>query len=324
LTDNIPIKEIFLPVAVTLVIFFVSLLFPPLGIVIGVFSPVPLVWIYLRGGKQIGLVCLVVACVIILFAFGVRYALFFMAEYGVMAFILGETVRFRLPIEKCIVFTALGSAFMSAVVLSFAFSTEEVSLEEFIQEQVQVHVKQSAETFKSMGNKPEDQAAFEKILNRIAELLAVAYPSFIFVGSLFGALVNYSVSRYFWRRQTDAYPFFEEKFNSWVLQENFIWAFIASAGIAWFVPEGSLFGIGINGLIVCLAVYVLQGLAIAFHFLESKSVPKFLWVLLVAFVFSQPVLIGLLIGLGVFDLWADFRKLKVVEASPQDYDEDQN
>ncbi len=247
-----------------------------------------------------------------------------MAEYGVMAFILGETVRFRLPIEKCIIFTALGSAFMSAVVLSFAFSTEEVSLEEFIQEQVQVHVKQSAETFKTMGNKPEDQAAFEKILNRIADLLAIAYPSFIFVGSLFGALVNYSVSRYFWRRQTNAYPFFEEKFNSWVLQENFIWAFIASAGIVWFVPEGSLFGIGINGLIICLAVYVLQGLAIAFHFLESKSVPNFLWVLLVAFVFSQPILIGLLVGLGVFDLWADFRKLKVVEAPPQDYDEDQN
>jgi uncharacterized protein YybS (DUF2232 family) len=322
LTDNIPLKEIFLPVAVTLVIFLTSLLFPPLGIVIGVFSPVPLVWVYLRGGKQIGLICLAVACGVILLAFGARHALFFMAEYGVMAFVLGETVRFRFPIEKCVGFTALASALMSAAVLTFAFSTEEVSLEEFIQQQVEVHVKQSAETFKSMGNDLGDQAAFEKTLNRIAGLLATAYPSFIFVGSLFGALVNYSVARYVWKKQVDAYPFFEEKFNSWVLQENFIWAFIASAGIVWFTSEGSLFGFGLNGLIICLAVYILQGLAIAFHFLESKSVPRFLWVLLVAFIFSQPILIGLLVGLGIFDLWADFRKLKVVEASPQDLDED--
>ncbi len=322
MTDNIPIKEIFLPVALTLAIFFTSLLFPPLGIVVGVFSPVPLVWSYLRGGKQIGLICLAIACGIILIAFGARHALFFMAEYGVMAFVLGETVRFRLPFEHCVGFTALGSALMSAAVLSFAFSTEEANLEEFIQEQVAVHVKQSAETFKAMGNDPGDQAAFEKTLNRIAGLLATAYPSFIFVGSLFGALVNYSLARFIWRRQANAYPFFEEKFNSWVLQENFIWIFIASAAIVWFAPEGNLFGLGINGLIVCLAVYILQGLAIAFHFLESKSVPSFLWVLLVAFIFTQPILIGLLIGLGIFDLWADFRKLKVVEAPQQDLDKD--
>ena len=322
MTDKIPARDVLLPVAATLVIFLSSLLVPPLGIVIGILSPVPLIFIYLRGGKQVGLICLAIVVAVIFVTYSPRHALFFLAEYGVIAFIMGETIRFRFPIEKIIAFTALGSTFMSAAILSFAYTNEDLSLEEFIQEQVEVHLNQSADTFKAMGNDPGQQETFEKLLKRIANLLAVAYPSFIFVGSLFGSLVNYSVIGFFWRRVPDSYPYFEEKFNAWVLQENFIWAFIVSVGIVWFVPDGDLLVIGINGLVMSLAVYTLQGMAIAYHFLESKNVPRFVWVLLTAFIFSQPLLIGLLVGIGVFDLWADFRKLKTVKISKnEDLDE---
>ena len=322
MTDNFPLKEIFFTVVLTLLIFLTSLRFFPLGIVIGVFSPAPLFWSYLRWGKQIGVICSAITCVIVLFVFGVKLALFFIAEYGVMAIILGETVRLRLSIEKCIGFAALGSALMSAVVLSFAFSTGEASLEEFIKKQVASQVKKSAENFNTVESDVGDQAAFEKTLNKIAGLLANAYPSLILVGSLFGTLVNYSIVGFIWKRQPNFFLFFEEKFNDWVLQESFIWVFIVSAGFVWLAPEDEFFKLGINGFIFCLVVYILQGLAIVFYFLESKSVPNFLWIILVIFIFSQPILIGLLAGLGIFDLWSDFRKLKTVKTEPQDFDKD--
>jgi len=46
------------------------------------------------------------------------------------------------------------------------------------------------------------------------------------------------------------------------------------------------------------------------HFLKARNVQVFFWFVLFILIFVQPLLIGLVAGLGVFDIWADFRKLR--------------
>ncbi|NIQ02818.1 MAG: DUF2232 domain-containing protein, partial [Nitrospinaceae bacterium] len=65
-----------------------------------------------------------------------------------------------------------------------------------------------------------------------------------------------------------------------------------------------------NVFIVMLVIYFFQGMAVSIHLLEAKRIPKPIWVVVFFLVFLQPVLLGIVIGLGVFDIWADFRKLR--------------
>ena len=44
--------------------------------------------------------------------------------------------------------------------------------------------------------------------------------------------------------------------------------------------------------------------------LKARKVPIFLWLFLFIIIFAQPLFIGLIAGMGVFDIWADFRKIR--------------
>ena len=59
-----------------------------------------------------------------------------------------------------------------------------------------------------------------------------------------------------------------------------------------------------------VVVYFAQGISIVIHFLKARKVPVFLWFIIFILIFAQPLLIGLVAGMGVFDMWVDFRKIR--------------
>ena len=80
-----------------------------------------------------------------------------------------------------------------------------------------------------------------------------------------------------------------------------------------FLGQGMLADAGLNIFLVMLVIYFAQGLSIVVHFLKARNVQVVFWFVLFILIFVQPLLIGLVAGLGVFDIWADFRKLRSVE-----------
>ena len=104
------------------------------------------------------------------------------------------------------------------------------------------------------------------------------------------------------------------------MPERLVWLFIFSAG-SLFLPDEEFRVVGLNVFMVMLGIYFFQGLAIATHFLESKAAPVFLWLIVFILVFTQPVVMGVVAGLGLFDLWVDFRKFKT-DKSDQDVEND--
>lgn len=97
-------------------------------------------------------------------------------------------------------------------------------------------------------------------------------------------------------------------FRLWQLPDRLIWIVIVSAGLA-FVPSDIIRPIAVNLIIVLSTIYSFQGFAISVFFMNKWNVPilfrSFIYVMLV---FQQVGSIILLI-LGVFDTWVDFRKL---------------
>ena len=323
--EPVRIQDIAVPATLVLILFFVALIIPVLGVVIGIFSPVPLIYVYLQRGRETGLAGIAAVALVLLIFFGIRHAVFFLAEYGILAAILSETIRMRLPVDRSAFLGALGTGFASGILLYLTFSGSDGSVVDFLKEQIKGHLLQSMEAIKDVSKGDEALEVWdEAMIDSLAGKFALAYPAFIYAGCMFASLVNYGVAGLFWRRLGGSSGYFADRFSLWSLPETSIWALIGSSAAVWFLDAGVIYAVGLNLLILSSLVYCLQGAAIAIFFLEARAIPFFLWIVLFLFIFTQPLLIGILIGMGVFDLWADFRKLKpkLTPDSEEDEEED--
>ena len=225
---------------------------------------------------------------------------------------MAEAIRFRLSFDKCISFSALVSAVLSIVLLLFVFTDREATLLEFFQKQIDGHFAQSIESLKAIGDKSEELKVVQDFADKASGSLAQAYPSFIVLGAFVTALINYYATRFLWRRIYGYDMFHEARFSGWVIPDQVIWVLIGSSAV-FLLADNALGSIGINLLLMTLVAYFIQGMAITIYFLESRNVPVFFWILMFFVILLQPLLVGVSIGLGIFDTWMDLRKIRVVE-----------
>ena len=87
-----------------------------------------------------------------------------------------------------------------------------------------------------------------------------------------------------------------------------VWVFIGCA-MALMIPAGPVKMIGINCLIVLMLVYFFQGIAVVSFFFQQKNAPMALKGFCYFLIAVQVYVLILVIGLGFFDNWIDFRKL---------------
>ncbi len=104
----------------------------------------------------------------------------------------------------------------------------------------------------------------------------------------------------------DDTPFFTVRAHEWKAPEHLVWVLIVS-GFLLFAPWLALRGIGANGVIICLTIYLFQGMAVVNYFLESKEIAAPVRGMIYIFIFiSRLAMLGVAL-LGLFDLWIDLR-----------------
>jgi len=302
-------QNLLLPVVLVFALLFALVVFPPLGALVGVLSPFPLVFIYLQRGQQVALVLMALIFGVLWFLVGQDQALLFMAEYAVMAFVLGEMIRARFPGDWCIGASSLISGGVSILLLIALLGDQETTVKEFFEKQIRAHFAQSIETFQSVGENKAEIEDMKSLVEKTVGGFASSYPAFVLVGSLISAMANYSLLRVVWSRIYGPGLFSERTFDEWICPENLVWGFIA-ASAALFLGQGMVADAGLNLFVVMMVIYFAQGTSIVVHFLKARKVPVFLWFVLFILIFAQPLLIGLVAGIGVFDIWVDFRKIR--------------
>lgn len=272
-------------------------------------APAPLIFVYLQRGQVVGLILMGLVFAALFVMMGSAQALLFAAEYVVMATIMAETIKAQLTMDRCIFLSALGSTTLATFLMFVLFADRETSLTDFFQAEIMKHFEQSLEALKSMGEGQTELDSMQEFFEQSSRTFAMAYPAFIMVGSLITAAVNYFLIRIMWIKIYGETLFLKEKFSELVLPDFLIWALILSSGSLFFIgsPVGT---VGMNLFAMVILVYLFQGLAILVHILISKGIPIFLWVLIFFIIIIQPILMGFLVGLGVFDIWVDFRKIR--------------
>jgi uncharacterized protein YybS (DUF2232 family) len=306
------ITRFILSLASTLFLFISGILVPPAGIALLPFVPQPVLVFGLTCGIRWGLGVLLVAA-IILFAFAEELAFI----YGVFALVVALLFGFlgRLRVIEFLVMAVTTVAFtLTAGLLFYFFGSWSAMIHDF-RESLTHQLAAAMRVHEKMGFPQESLELLRERMPQVVETLLQLLPALVFVSLAVTVLINVIlVCRRFPERRSEWLSI--DTLREWKGPEPMVWGLIA-CGFALFIPglDWSKI-IAINVLVVIGTCYFAQGLAIIAFFFHKNNVPRFLRGLTYMLIFFQQIFTLLVIGLGLFDLWGDFRKLRKNDLNP--------
>ena len=221
--------------------------------------------------------------------------------------VLSETLRRNFSIEKTVaVASAILLALTALVVLGHGLHSGNGPVL-LVKEYIVGAVHQNIELYARTGA-PQDQIEMVRESEPlIAGMLYTMTPSLSVTGALCVVWINILMGRILFLRRGMWYPDFGD-LARWKIPDKSIWLAIAAA-LCLFVPWFAFKVVGFNVLIIMLFVYMLQGFAVISFFFKSRRVPFLMRAIGYSIILVQQLLLLVVAGLGLVDVWFDFRKL---------------
>jgi hypothetical protein len=171
-----------------------------------------------------------------------------------------------------------------------------------------VHVSQEYIRAVEQLQEGEDEQ-LTALVEELPQLLSMVLPALMVTSHLFTNLFNYLLVRRYCQRGQPPLTLDPDDLTCWRASDYLVWVFLVS-GVALLIPMNLVSTIGLNVLLVTLAIYLLQGLAIALFWGRRLPLPIGVQCLMIAMVFliAGPLCVIVCTAVGLFDLWADFRR----------------
>jgi uncharacterized protein YybS (DUF2232 family) len=227
---------------------------------------------------------------------------------GSLGPILSEVLRRNYSIEVAVISSVFAFLALGLTILLYFSIARSMTPLDLIQSYIATTVQENIEAYAQMGG-PSDQ--IELLKNNAPALTKVFFnllPAIVLVGTSFFVWINVLAGKFLFLKKGMWYPDFGD-LSRWKIPDKYVWIVIIS-GIFVIVPSGVLRIVGINILIILLFFYLLQGLSIIQFYFNRKRIPMFVRVIGYFLIFAQQFLLLLVVGLGLIDVWADFRKLE--------------
>ncbi|HEX9873858.1 MAG TPA: DUF2232 domain-containing protein [Deferrimonas sp.] len=279
----------------------------PAGIVLALAIPLPAAFIVMRwGGKLGGAVVLGTAAII---AAGGEFVACggYLLQYAPPSLLLPLLLRRGIGWDRAVLVTLVVLLATGGLALGGLSAYQGRSVDGMVGEYVASEVDRALAAYGGADIPQDRLQEVQLFLKKSGELMVRAYPGLATVAA--GTLLLLTTLALA-LLAPGRYPFPGVPFHQWRAPELLIWPLIV-AGFATFLVRGAPQTLGINLLTMVLPVYFLQGLAIVTYFFRKRGFsPLFRAVgyLLIAVLNPLPLIVA---GLGIFDLWADFRKPRI-------------
>ncbi len=309
------LKDTISGIALTALISSIAISVPIIGFFCLLILPQPVIFYRLKLGRKPGLAIIGAPILFISLVFGELFAdtAFLLGMMG-LGFFMGEFLERRLTVEKTIGY-ACGAVMITGFFGLLVYTNLiDVGITGWISDYISKNLRMTVSLYKEMGMPEESIRLLETSITHITYVLVRILPSLIAAGLLFAGWINLLAARGLFHRWRMAYADFGA-LNQWQSPEILVWGVIASI-VMLLVPNTGIKVIGVNGLVVLMVIYFFQGIAVMSYYFEKKSIPLVLRWLIYAFIAIQQFLLLIVIGLGFFDVWANFRKLD--EMPPDD------
>jgi hypothetical protein len=253
-----------------------------------------------RAPSECGLWLFLTAGVVSL-GLGSNAAVNFVLLFGVPACVVAVGLRSRWSIERTVL---VGMAAWSVCVASLALLAygDPTTLIATARQELAHGFDVAVSTYGSLGV-PEDtlaaaRAEREVLVTGLLEVL----PALVVLAGALMVIANVVLLRNWTSSLHDV------DLRLWRTPDLLIWALIGT-GFGMFLPWRPLGLLARNVFLVLLGGYFCQGLAIVSYFLERLRLPRGVRVAGYLLIAVQHIIAGIVLALGIFDLWGNFRRL---------------
>lgn len=304
------VRDIITGIAVTSLLFAVSAFIPFIGILCAILIPLPVLYYRLKLGRKLGAVVPVVAVAVLALLVG-QLTVDFYLFIGLMCmgFILGELFLWNLPVEHTVLLTCAGISLIGLLALLMYGIGTGTGISALISGYVAQNLELTLGLYRDMGVPEENIQTLIESMDRIQYILIRLIPGLLLAGELLVCWTSLLLSRPLLISRNLYYPAFGA-LNTWRAPEVMVWGAIGS-GVLLLLPSVGVKLIGANGLMVAFTLYFFQGIGIVAFFFEKKQLPKGMRFFLYGLIALQQILLFIVIGLGFFDIWINFRKLDI-------------
>ncbi len=307
-------KDVIVAIAVTALICMAAFNFRVLGPFLGLFIPLPILFYRFKLGRSLAMLILTAVMLIMISVVGWNSigAVAFLFELGLVGLILPEAFEMNLSVEKTVGITAGAVITLGAVILALYSLLSTTSPWAVVSDYLEKSVKLALAMYREIDASEEKIDILAQSLEAIVYFMLRIIPAVVIVTTLFVVWSNFLLARFLLQSRQLFCPDFG-RLNQWKAPEHLIWAAIASGSLLLFGHPGIKM-LGINGLIVIMMIYFFQGIAIVSFYFEKKEFPKVLRAIFYSLIAVQQLLLLVVIAVGFFDMWIDFRRTRKVES----------
>ena len=283
-------------------------LIPVLGQVLALFTPVPLIILYVRHGKTEGLIALGIATVVVALLADWQIAAILPFSFGLMAFGTAEGVRRHWKPESAVLLGGLLPLGALGIFAAYYFAHSGKNPAVAIEAYLQNSIADAAKLYAGLGLK-EMAAAVNTVSDTFIHYLVRLLPGLAIATSVIQAACCYGLSREIIARKPAPGPVLSgASLAAWHAPDVWVWGLIITLVLV-MVPNEAVKITGWNLAILYSVVYLTQGVAIVEHYLRKAGIQKVIRGLIHAIILALPIVVCVM-ALGVVDIWADFRKVR--------------
>ncbi|MDD2271438.1 MAG: YybS family protein [Desulfuromonadaceae bacterium] len=304
------IKSSLLGVVGSFVLFAAYLAIPPIGIFSGILAPFPAAYNRLIHGRIPALIVMFGTATAVTALFGILAGCLYLGMCGMIGLLMPELLLRGVSGSRAIFWTTAANVLIFSAGFIAYGTISGVNLQQLISAEISDSLKQAVIMYEKGGVTGEDLEVIKSSMNTAADMLQRLYPAI--ATSMLTVIAAFNLVLLKRTTAKTAVKVSIGDFSSFRNPELLVWVLIA-AGFLLLLPASSATTTALNILLLITMLYFFQGMAVITALITKHSIPVFVRILLYTVLIIQPYLLALIAGIGLFDLWVDFRTPKTQE-----------
>lgn len=276
--------------------------------ILGALAPAPLYFAFALMGLKGGAAIAAVSSIAVFAAAGAGQAFVYLSFCGFMSGALAVSRERLFSLERTLAAMTL-PAFLAGSVLYLASPLAEgKGAFELGAGWGDSLIASLIESHRSVNSDPAVTDWLAENRARLAALLGGVFPSLAFISLLLMAAVNIVVTRIISLKMGMGAVAESHKLSEWKTPDWMVWGVVVPGFGFMLADGGALAYASGNVLLVTMALFMIQGVAIIHHWFFKNNASVVLRTVGYFVIFSHPLFMLLTSGLGLMEVWVDLRK----------------